>query len=68
MTKVSEEERKKGDAEYINRGLAKDPAIVDSGAAEGGSGKVQRIPLGNVEANGERFEIGTNLFKDLLTF
>jgi hypothetical protein len=47
------------DAEYINRGLAKDPALVEAGGHEGGSGKMQRIPVGSVEVNGERYEIGT---------
>jgi len=55
--KVAEEERKKADSEYINRGLAKEPALIEGGV-EGGTGKMQRIPVGHVEANGERYEIG----------
>lgn len=58
LTKVSEEERKKQDSDYINRGLAKEAALAEGGVFEGGSGKTQRIPIGGVEVNGERFEIG----------
>jgi hypothetical protein len=58
LNKIAEEERKKADSEYINRGLAKEPALVEGGV-EGGTGKMQRIPAGSVEANGERYEIGT---------
>lgn len=57
LAKVAEEEGKKGDAEYINRGLAKDPTAMETGVGESGA-KIQRIPIGSVEANGERFEIG----------
>lgn len=55
MIKVAEEERKKGDQEYINRGLAKDPSEIE---VNEGAGKTRRIPLGHVEANGQRYEIG----------
>jgi hypothetical protein len=58
LTRVAEEERKKGDVDYINRGLAKDPALIEAGASEG-TGKMQRIPVGSVDANGERYEIGS---------
>jgi len=56
LTKVSREEQKKSDAEYINRGLARPPAA--EGAGELVSGKTPRIPLGHVEVRGERYEIG----------
>jgi hypothetical protein len=58
--KVADEERKKVDAEYVNRGLAKDPVSIEVGVIETttGTGKVPRIPIGYVEANGERYEIG----------
>jgi hypothetical protein len=44
------------DSDYINRGLAKDPASIDAGEGRGGK---HRIPVGSVEVNGERYEIGT---------
>ena len=59
MTRVSEEERKKTDSEYVNRGLAKDPASIEAAGEGGAGGKMQRIPVGSVEINGERYEIGT---------
>jgi hypothetical protein len=46
------------DSDYINRGLAKDPASIDAAGGEG-RGSKQRIPVGSVEVNGERYEIGT---------
>ena len=55
---VSEEERKKQDSDYINRGLAKEAPSGEAGSFEGGSSKARRIPIGGVEVNGERFEIG----------
>jgi hypothetical protein len=56
---VSEEERKKQDSDYINRGLAKEAPSGEAGSFEGGNSKVaRRIPIGGVEVNGERFEIG----------
>lgn len=58
LTKVSEEERKKQDFEYINRGLAKEAALIEGGNFESGGSKTQRIPIGGVEVRGERFEIG----------
>jgi len=61
LQKVAEEERNKDDSEYINRGLAKDPKINESGAGETSAGKMQRIPVGSVEVNGERYEIGTRI-------
>jgi len=67
LLKVAEEERKKADSEYINRGLAKEPALIEAGGVEGGTGKMQRIPVGGVEANGERYEIGTSQLVSHLT-
>ena len=61
LQKVAEEERNKDDSEYINRGLAKDPKINESGAGETSTGKMQRIPVGSVQVNGERYEIGTRI-------
>jgi len=60
LSKVAAEERKKSDAEYINRGLAKEPAQMEPGSegATVSSGKMQRYPVGHVEVNGERYEIG----------
>jgi hypothetical protein len=65
LTRVSGEERKKTDSEYVNRGLAKDPASIEAAGGEGGGGKMQRIPVGSVEVNGERFEIGTTHQKSI---
>ena len=58
LAKVSEEERKKQDSEYINRGLAKEAALIEGGNFESSGSKTQRIPIGGVEVRGERFEIG----------
>ena len=61
MTKVAEEERKKSDSEYVNRGLAKAVSTVQA-LGEIGGGKTQRIPVGSVEVDGMRYEIGTAFF------
>jgi Bromodomain len=66
LNEVAKEERTKDDSEYINRGLAKDPKIIDSGGVDGAGGKMQRIPIGYVEANGERYEIGSAPQESLL--
>lgn len=63
---MSEEERKKQDSDYINRGLAKEAPTGEGGAFEGGGSKARRIPIGGVEVNGERFEIGMSCFQILI--
>jgi hypothetical protein len=59
LQKIAQEERSKEDAEYVNRGLARDPGPSEGGGHERGGAKGQRIPVGTVDVNGERYEIGT---------
>jgi hypothetical protein len=62
LATVAETERNKSDADYVSRGLAK--AVNPSEAAsETGSGKPRRMPVGSVDADGERYEIGSKLFQ-----